>query len=102
MPTSSLSTSSTRATASSSPPWIPYRLDMVQLQGSGLTPNASYTAYAARGDDQVPLVSFVADAKGKAPQVLAFVKFLGVYDIDRVQVRPSPAAPGAGAPGTGK
>ena len=41
-------------------------------------------------------------AKGKAPQVLAFVKFLGVYDIDRVQVRPSPAAPGAGAPGTGK
>jgi len=50
----------------------------------------------------VPLVSFVADAKGKASQVLAFVKFLGVYDIDRVQVRPSPAAPGAGAPGTGK
>jgi len=61
---------------------------MVELQGSGLTPNASYTAYAARGDDQVPLVSFVADGKGKAPQVLAFVKFLGVYDITRVQIRP--------------
>jgi len=63
-------------------------LDMVELQGSGLTPHASCTAYAARGDDQVPLVSFVADAKGKAPQVLAFVKFLGVYDITRVQIRP--------------
>lgn len=87
-------------------------LDMVQLQGTGLTPNAAYTAYAARGDDQVPLVSFSADAKGAVPQALAFVKFLGVYDIDRVQVRPSqappgagaasPAAPGAGAPGAGK
>jgi len=77
-------------------------LDMVQLQGTGLTHNAAYTAYAARGDDQVPLVSFSADAKGAVPQALAFVKFLGVYDIDRVQVRPSPAAPGAGAPGAGR
>ena len=63
-------------------------LDMVQLQGSGLTPNATYTAYARRGDDQVPLMSFTADAQGTAPQVLAFVKFLGVYDITTVQIRP--------------
>ncbi|MEO3935123.1 YncE family protein [Dermatophilaceae bacterium Soc4.6] len=63
-------------------------LDMVQLQGSGLTPNATYTAYARRGDDRVPLMSFTADAQGAAPQVLAFVKFLGVYDITTVQIRP--------------
>ena len=63
-------------------------LDMVQLQGSGLTPNTSYTAYAARGKDQVPLVSFTTDAKGGVPPTLAFVKFLGVYDITQVQVRP--------------
>ena len=63
-------------------------LDMVQLQGSGLTSNTTYTAYAARGNDQVPLMSFTTDAKGGVPPTLAFVTFLGVYDITRVQVRP--------------
>jgi len=36
----------------------------------------------------VPLMSFTADAQGTAPQVLAFVKFLGVYDVTTVQIRP--------------
>ena len=71
-------------------------LDMVQLHGTGLTPNAAYTAYAAHGDDQVPLVSFSADAKGAVPQALAFVKFPG-----RLRHRPSPGPtqPGGSRPG---
>lgn len=63
-------------------------LDMVQLTGSGLTPNATYTAFARRGDDHVPFLSFTADVTGAVPQALAFVKFLGVYDLNGVQVRP--------------
>lgn len=64
-------------------------LDMVQLQGSGLTPNATYTASARHGDDRIPLLSFTADATGAVPQALAFTKFFGVYDINSVQLRPS-------------
>lgn len=63
-------------------------LDMVQLQGSGLTPNATYTASARHGHDRIPLLSFNADAAGAVPQALAFTKFLGVYDINTLQVRP--------------
>lgn len=62
-------------------------LDMVQLQGSGLSSNATYTAYARRGGDEIPLLSFTADATGAVPQALAFVRFLGVYDPAGVQVR---------------
>ncbi|KQU69688.1 hypothetical protein ASD62_03255 [Phycicoccus sp. Root563] len=64
-------------------------LDMVQLQGSGLTPNTTYTASARHADDLIPLLSFTADATGALPQALAFVKFLGVYDVTSVQVRPA-------------
>lgn len=61
---------------------------MVQLQGSGLTPNATYTASARHGGDRMPLLSFTADATGAVPQALAFTKFLGVYDVNTLQVRP--------------
>lgn len=63
-------------------------LDMIELQGRGLTPDTTYTAYARRGTDEVPLLSFTTDEKGGLAQALAFVKFLGVYEIDSVQVRP--------------
>ncbi len=63
-------------------------LDMVQLQGSGLTPGATYHVSARHGDDQLPLLDITADAKGAVPQTLAFMKFLGTYDITSVQVRP--------------
>ena len=62
-------------------------VDMIQLQGSGLTPNATYTASARHGDDRIPLLSFTAGATGAVPQALAFSKFLGVYDIDSVRLR---------------
>lgn len=64
-------------------------LDMVQFQGHDLTPNTTYTASARHGRAQLPLLSFTADAAGAVPPALAFVKFLGVYDIASVRVRPS-------------
>lgn len=64
-------------------------LDMVQVQGSGLTPGATYTAYARHDEERLPLLSFRADATGAVAQALAFVKFLGVYDIASVEVQPS-------------
>ena len=67
-------------------------LDMVQLAGSGLTPNGTYTAYAQRGGQLIPFVTFTADAAGSAPQVLSFFRFFGVYSRHTVVVRP-------GAPG---
>lgn len=63
-------------------------LDMVQLQGSGLTPGATYTAYPRHGEERLPLLSFTADATSAVPPALAFVRFLGVYDIASVEVRP--------------
>lgn len=67
-------------------------VDMVQLQGRQLAPNGRYTAYGDRGGDLVPLVEFAADERGAAPQVLAFLRFGGVY-TDRIVVAPSGQAP---------
>ncbi len=63
-------------------------LDMVELQGHDLAPNTTYTASARHGHDQIPLLTFTTDATGSLPQALAFVKFLGVYDVAGVHVRP--------------
>ena len=71
-------------------------VDELQLIGRRLRPNATYTASAvcaACGGARLPLLDFVADAEDKsapgcatAPQVLSFLKFIGVYDLDSVQV----------------
>ncbi|KAL7793728.1 nitrous oxide reductase [Trichoderma ceciliae] len=62
-------------------------LDMVQVIGRNLMFNTTYTVSATISDTLIPLVDFNATAPmgngcGTAPQVLAFFKFLGVYDID--------------------
>ncbi|TJZ77924.1 hypothetical protein FCG67_12790 [Rhodococcus oryzae] len=64
-------------------------LDMVQLSGRGMSANTRYTVYATHAGLQNPLMSFTTDQNGDKPQVLAFVQFLGVYDINSVTVRPS-------------
>lgn len=64
-------------------------LDMVEIMGRGLTPNASYTASATFKGFQIPIVTFTTDGKGSAPQVLAFTQFFGVYDIHSLTVRPT-------------
>ncbi|MGW6376322.1 beta-propeller fold lactonase family protein [Rhodococcus sp. NPDC055112] len=64
-------------------------LDMVQFTGRGMTPDTSYTVYATHAGLPVPLMSFTTDQNGDKPQALAFVQFLGVYDINSVTVRPS-------------
>ncbi len=63
-------------------------LDMVQLQGSGLTPGATYRVSAEHDNTRLPLLDITADATGAVPQALAFLKFLGIYDLTSVQVRP--------------
>lgn len=67
-------------------------VDMVQLQARQLTPDGRYTAYGERDGDLVPLAEFATDDQGAAPQVLAFVRFSGVYS-DRIVVAPSGQAP---------
>lgn len=65
-------------------------LDMFQVIGRDLPLNKDYTVSAAClkcGGHQIPLVDFrptVATGMGcgTAPQVLAFFKFFGVYDLD--------------------
>jgi hypothetical protein len=67
-----------------------------QVIGRNLKQNGSYVASAvcaACGGARVPLVEFQATVPvhgmagcATAPQVLAFLKFNGVYDIDSVQV----------------
>ncbi|KAF8592666.1 hypothetical protein K439DRAFT_1323730 [Ramaria rubella] len=73
-------------------------LDMVQVIGRSLKVNVSYTAFASTPQGvEIPLVDFTASPAptgsvtdcGTAPQVLAFVKFFGVYDINTVAVRPT-------------
>ena len=69
-------------------------LDMFQIIGRSLKLNATYTASAVClncSGARIPLVDFVASTPtttgcGGAPQVLAFFKFQGVYDLDSVQV----------------
>ena len=61
---------------------------MIELQGNGLTPDTIYTASAQHGDDRLPMLSFTTDPTGAVPQALAFTKFIGVYDIESVQVQP--------------
>jgi YVTN family beta-propeller protein len=71
-------------------------VDMFQVIGRNLRLNGSYTASAVcsvfgGGDTRVPLVSFKASSPtktgcGAAPQVLAFFKWFGVYDVDSLQV----------------
>jgi len=63
-------------------------LDMIQLQGSGLAPNTTYTVSARHDHDRLPLQSVTTDAKGGLAQALAFTKFLDVYTLTCVQARP--------------
>ena len=72
-------------------------LDMFQLIGRNLKLNGTYVAEARLnqglgGSQPIPLVQFVASTPAAggcatAPQVLAFFKFFGVYDIESVIVR---------------
>ncbi|KAJ6782988.1 hypothetical protein PWT90_10304 [Aphanocladium album] len=65
-------------------------LDMFQVIGRDLPLGRTYTVSAACltcGGHQIPLVDFKPTVPGKtgcgtAPQVLAFFKFFGVYDLD--------------------
>jgi len=75
-------------------------LDMVQLQGSGLRPDTTYTAYGRLAGQLVPLLSFTTDAKGAKPQALAFVRFLGVYDPATIVVTPMTTSPPTTSPPT--
>lgn len=69
-------------------------LDMFQIIGRNLELNVTYTASAVCekcGGVRIPLVDFMATIPtsggcGTAPQVLAFFKFTGVYDINSVSV----------------
>lgn len=71
-------------------------LDMVQFISNGLKENTTYIAsascYACNGT-QVPLLRFSGKPSAKgcavAPQVLGFVQFFGVYDMDSVTVSPA-------------
>lgn len=75
-------------------------VDQLQLIGRQLRLGASYSASAvctACGGARLPLLDFVADAPDKmmpgcasAPQVLAFLKFIGVYDLDSLEVTEKP------------
>ena len=76
--------------------------DMFQLIGRNLKLDATYVVEARRADynsgsKAIPLADFVAStpaAGGCAttPQVLAFFKFFGVYDIDSLVLREVGAA----------
>ncbi|RFU80214.1 hypothetical protein TARUN_2024 [Trichoderma arundinaceum] len=64
-------------------------LDMVQVIGRNLMFNTTYTVSARVSDVVIPLVDFKATAPmgngcGTAPQVLAFIKFIGVYDVENL------------------
>lgn len=69
-------------------------LDMVQVIGRNLKLNTTYTASATClkcGGVQIPLVDFTATVPtaggcGTAPQVLAFLKVVGVYDLETLRV----------------
>lgn len=71
-------------------------VDMFQVIGRNLKLNGSYTASAVcsvcgNGNVRIPLVTFQASTPtktgcGTAPQVLAFFKWFGVYDLDSLQV----------------
>lgn len=69
-------------------------LDMLQVIGRNLKLNTTYTASASClncGGVQVPIVDFTATVPtaggcGTAPQVLAFLKVVGVYDLDSLTV----------------
>ena len=75
-------------------------LEMFQVIGRSLQFNTTYTAYATTlsGNVEIPLVDFMPNAPtsnktapgcGTAPQVLAFLKFFGIYDIESVVIRPA-------------
>ncbi|PTB62656.1 hypothetical protein BBK36DRAFT_1172413 [Trichoderma citrinoviride] len=62
-------------------------LDMFQVIGRNLAFNTTYTVSATVADRLIPLVDFNATASmgdgcGTAPQVLAFFRFIGVYDVE--------------------
>lgn len=69
-------------------------LDMVQIIGRNLEPNTTYEVSASCNNcngARVPLVSFTGQPTAMgcatAPQVLSFLKFHGVYNIDSLQVK---------------
>jgi YVTN family beta-propeller protein len=69
-------------------------LDMFQLIGRNLVLNNTYLASArclSCNGVEIPLVEFTATTKmgngcGSAPQVLAFLKFFDVYELDSISV----------------
>jgi YVTN family beta-propeller protein len=69
-------------------------LDMFQIIGRNLVLNNTYLASATClkcNGVQIPMVEFIATTKmgngcESAPQVLAFFKFFGVYDLDSISV----------------
>lgn len=73
-------------------------LDMFQIIGRKLRLNGSYTASAVPvcegcggGNVRIPHVTFTAstmmkDGCGAAPQVLAFFKWFGVYEVGNLEV----------------
>lgn len=72
-------------------------LDMFQVIGRNLAFNTTYTVSATVGDKMISLVDFNAtapmgDGCGTAPQVLAFFKFIGVYDINDLVMTSKPDA----------
>lgn len=72
-------------------------LDMFQVIGRNLLFNTTYTVSATVSNRLIPLVDFNATAPmgngcGTAPQVLAFLKFIGVYDIDDLVLTSKPDA----------
>ena len=73
-------------------------LEMFQVIGRQLVLNGTYTVSAvpkAAAGIRLPLATFKAATRarsgcGGAPQVLAFFKFFGVYDMSTVEVREGP------------
>ncbi|KAL7934673.1 hypothetical protein V8C35DRAFT_301555 [Trichoderma chlorosporum] len=70
---------------------------MFQVIGRNLAFNRTYTVSAKVSDVLIPLVDFNAtapmgDGCGTAPQVLSFFKFIGVYDIDDLELTSKPDA----------
>ncbi|TQV98084.1 40-residue YVTN family beta-propeller repeat protein [Cordyceps javanica] len=80
-------------------------VDMFQVIGRDLRLNTTYTVAAScsrcGGHGSIPLVDFKATVPtgttgcGSAPQVLAFFKFFGVYDLDSLTLTEAAASAGA-------
>lgn len=55
-------------------------LDEIDLTARGLPPQATFTLFAARGQELVALRAVQADATGAIEEALAFADFFGIYD----------------------